>query len=397
VERPAFKWLDMAMGACAQDHMIGMRRTTARIVSDLVELEELAPAWDTLAISAGRPRSLSAFLVAWYRHCLPPGGLIRVIVVADGNDVIGVAPFYATRTRLGFSEYRMSTPTLWGCEPLCAAGYEESVGEALGRVLEGAEPTPDVVYMDSLPGGSSWPERIRSAWSRPKPAVRKTRSSPWPRIQLGPDGFEGWLATRSKNFRKQFRSDFRKLKEEGFEHRILTSETDIVSRLGDFGRMYEARRARRDGAGPPFDEQFAALVKEVAHKVDDTGQLWMSTIERPGEVIEAGLGMCAGAGLSLWYGGFDDGWARLSPSKWSVVWSIEYAARRGVTDVDFGAGVYDWKGSFTDEAPEFESFVIVRRGLRPFHTPAQLLPFRLRRDGRRAARRALPLVRGRRD
>ena len=378
-----------------QDHLTGSRRTTTRIVSDLAELGELAPAWDELAISAGRPRSISAFLLAWYRHCLPSGGLIRVVVVADGERVIGVAPFYATRTRLGFTEYRMSTPTIWGCEPLCVAGYAEMVGEALGRALEGAKPTPDVVYMESLPGGSSWPELIRNAWSRPKPAVRMTHSNPWPRIQIGSGGFEGWLETRSKNFRKQFRNDFRKLKAEGFEHRISTSEADIVSRLDDFGRLYEDRRARREGAGPPFDENFAALVREVAHKVDDTGQLWMSTIERSGEVIEAGLGMCAGAGSSLWYAGFDDRWARLSPSKWSVVWSIDYASRHGVTDFDFGAGLYDWKASFTDDAPVFESFVIVRRGVRPFHTPAQLIPFRLRRGVWRAADRALTVVKGR--
>ena len=381
-------------GASLPQPLLGRGRHVS-VVSDLNELEKLAPQWDELAIEAGRSRSLSAFVTAWYRHYLPFRGLIRVIVVTDDEHVIGVAPFFAARTPLGFYEYRMSSSPWWGVEPLYAAGQQEVACDAFGRALAEAEPTPDVVYMDSLRAGSPSAGLIREAWPHRTPVLSVARSTPWPRIQLGPQGFEGWLQSRSKNFRKQFRSDHKKLQAEGFEHRLLVDAPDIVGRLGEFRRLYEARRTRRQGAGPSLDATFAAMVTEVAHKVSGTGQLCMATIERPGEVIAADLMMCAGNGSSLWYGGFDESWGHLSPSKWNLAWTIEHAARCGVTDYDFGAGLQPYKQSFTQDAPIRESFVLARRGLRPFHTPAQLVPFGMRRAAGRFAEPVMRRVTGR--
>src|ERR1700680_4783519 len=104
---------------------------SATVVTDLDALEKLAPGWDALAIRCTRPRSAPAFSRAWYRHALPPGAHIRVVVVTDGDEVVGTAPFYAARTKFGFYHYNMAVPILFGVEPLVSPGREEEIASAM--------------------------------------------------------------------------------------------------------------------------------------------------------------------------------------------------------------------------------------------------------------------------
>jgi CelD/BcsL family acetyltransferase involved in cellulose biosynthesis len=130
-----------------------------------------------------------------------------------------------------------------------------------------------------------------------------------------------------------------------------------------------------------------AVIAEAARKLSGTGRLRLTTIERPGEVIAAGLVVSAGGHASAWCGGFDEAWAKLSPSFVRIVLSIEEAARLGDSTFDLGAGFFSYKYRFTREEATFESSLLIRRGLHPYHTPAQLLPF--------GARQAMGRVLGR--
>ncbi len=357
------------------------------VVTDIDSLEVFSPGWDALAVIRQRPRSAPVFTLAWYRHALPPGAQIRAVVVTDGDDVVGTAPFYVERTGFGFYQYNLAVPMLFGVEPLFAPGREEEIAAAIGRALAHAEPVPDIVFLDSWPQGSLGPTFIARGWPRPQPALVSSHSFPWNHIQLGEGGFEAWLQERSAGFRKHFRTNYRKLQAAGFEFQVSIDSQDISTRLPDFRRCYEARRASRGGAGPPFDEPFMAIVTEAAAKLSGTGRLRLATIERPGEVIAADLMVSAGGQVSGWYGGFDEAWAHLSPSIVCIVLTVEYAARVGDTTYDLGSGSYSYKSRFTDDEQIFENALLVRRGLYPFHTPAQLLPY--------GARQAIGRVLGR--
>ncbi len=349
-----------------------------RVVDDVESLEQFASGWDALAVTCRRPRSTPALTLAWYRHTLPVGALIRVVVVTDGDEVIGVAPFSVVRTGFGLSRYELATPLLFGVEPLFAPGREESVASAIGSALAGAEPVPDIVSLDSLPRGSSVPRLVQEGWSRPQPTLVRRHSFPVPEVLFDEGGFEAWFQSRSKAFRKNFRSDQRKLLAAGFEHRVSVDARDIAERLPDFRRLYESRRASRGGAGPPFDDHFMAVVADAAQELSGTGRFRLATVERPGEVIAADLIVSAGGQASAWFGGFDEAWAHLSPSFECIVLTIQHAAEVGDTVYDLGAGAESYKYQFTRDEAMFESSLLVRRGLRPFHSPVQLLPYRAR-------------------
>ena len=57
--------------------------------------------WDRLAVARRQPYSAPAWMLAWWRNVAPPGAALSVVVVREGDEAIGVAPFYATRTRGG--------------------------------------------------------------------------------------------------------------------------------------------------------------------------------------------------------------------------------------------------------------------------------------------------------
>jgi len=108
-------------------------------------------------------------------------------------------------------------------------------------------------------------------------------------------------------------------------------------------------------------------------------------------VIAADLIVSAGGHASLWYTGFDDAWAHLSPNSVCTVLSIQHAEQVGDTIYDLGSGAYAYKARLTSDVQTFESSLLVRRGLWPFHTPAQLLPFGARRSVSRALGRVKQL------
>jgi len=297
------------------------------------------------------------------------------VIVTDGDDVVGAAPFYVVRTGFGFYQYNMAVPMLFGVEPLFAPGREEEIAAAVGLALAHAEPVPDIVFFDSLHQGTKWPTFMRRGWPRPHPALVSPHSFPWAHVHLGDGGFEGWLEERSAKFRKHFRSERRKLEAAGFKNLVSVDAQDISERLPALRRCYEARRSGRGGTGHPFDDQFMAMVAEAADKLSGTGRMRLATIEKPGEVIAADLMVSAGGHTSGWLTGFDESWAHLSPNFVCMVLSIEDAARVGDTTYDLGSGSYTYKSRFTDDEPIFENLLLVRRGLRPFHTPAQLLPY----------------------
>ena len=241
----------------------GPTSVQAEVVTELDRLGEFAPGWDALAVANDRPRASPAWTLAWYRHALPTGAVIRVVVVTDGAAVVGVAPFYVVRTGAGFYRYELAAPMLHGVEPLYSPGRHDEVGHCVGAALAGADPTPDMVSLDWLPAGSPLVPALRAGWPRPRLGLVDGHTFPAPRVILGDRDFAAWVAARSSKFRAEFRSDHRKIVAAGFEHKMSTEPSEILDRLPDMQRLYERRRQARGGAGHTFDDRFMAVVAEA--------------------------------------------------------------------------------------------------------------------------------------
>jgi CelD/BcsL family acetyltransferase involved in cellulose biosynthesis len=356
------------------------------IVTELGRLEQVSPGWDALALACRRPRSAPAWTLAWFRHALPPGALVRTVVVSEGDAVVGIAPFYVMRSGFGFLRYSPAAPTLHGVEPLCSPGRDEEVGEAIGAALIASEPTPDIVSLDWMTTGSPLPHAIRRGWARPRPALIEEHSFPAPRVLLSGLDFEAWLGQRSKKFRTMFRYDHRRLVAQGFEHRVSLEVPDILERLPDLQRLYEHRRAARGGAGPTIDGPYMNMLSDAVAR-SEVGRVSLSTMERSREVIAIDLMVCGGGESSLWLSGFDEEWAPMGPNRVNMALCIGDALDAGDVIYDLGPGAESYKYRFTDDEAMLQGHLLSRRGLRPFHTPAQLLPFGARQAAARVVGR----------
>jgi len=324
--------------------------------------------------------------IAWFRHALRPGALIRTVIVWDGDAIVGAAPFVVTRTGFGFYRYSPAAPMLHGVEPLCWPGRDEDVGEAMASALVATEPTPDILSIDWVTAASPLPRAIRMGWTRPRPVLVDHHEFPAPRVMVAGHDFESWLAQRSKKFRQSFRYDHRRLVAAGFEHQIWTETPHIMERLPDMQRLYEQRRASRGGAGPAFDDVFMKVVTEAVPR-SGNGRVRLSTIERPGEVIATDLIISGGGESSFWLSGFDEEWSSLGPNRVNLALCIGDAMQRNEDVFDLGPGAEAYKYRFTEDEVILQGRTLSRRGLRPFHTPAQLLPFGARQVAARVVGR----------
>ncbi len=329
--------------------------------------------------------------MAWFRHAMPPSATIRTVVVGDGDDVVGIAPFYVMRSRFGFYRYLLAAPMLHGVEPLCVPGREEEVGEAISRALACAQPAPDTVTLGWMSAVSPLPPAISKGWPRPGCVMVGEHVFPAPRVLLAGSDFENWLAQRSKKFRKMFRYDDRRLVAEGFEHRVSSETADIVERLPDLQRLYEHRRAARGGAGPEIDGPFMTMMSEAVAR-SDVGRVSISTIERPREIIAIDLILSGGGESSVWLSGFEEAWAPMGPNRVNMALCIKDAFDAGDAVFDLGPGAESYKYRFTEDEASLQGHVLSRRGLRPFHTPAQLLPYAARKTAARVVGRLRGLI-----
>ena len=115
---------------------------------------------------------------------------------------------------------------------LCAPGREHEVAAALRAGILALRPRPDLVAFEAVPERSRWTRELAGGAGRLRLARYENSVIVAPTVALPQDGagFEGWMASRSSNFRSQMRRMRRRLAERG-------------------GQVRQVRRARRDGRG----------------------------------------------------------------------------------------------------------------------------------------------------
>ena len=66
---------------------------------------EVAPAldrWDDLAIACARPYCAPGWGMAWWRNAAPEKAALRVVLVSEDGELVGVAPMFAERAGGGW-------------------------------------------------------------------------------------------------------------------------------------------------------------------------------------------------------------------------------------------------------------------------------------------------------
>lgn len=352
---------------------------TAEILDDLAQAEEIHGAWDELAVQRGRPFCAPAWMLAWWRNARPERAALRVVTIFDGDELIGLAPFFSVRTRGGIDELRfLGSRTSVRGEPLAVPGREQEVATAVVRRLRSVTPRIDLVLFEGVPTMSPWPTLLCGAWaSQGRPYKHRAYPTLAPTLDLTGRDYEQWFASRPSHFRQEVRRRRRRLEQQGAEFRLAQHAEDVVDALDAFFRLHHSRWQERGGSSV-LNEPVQAMLLDAALALVEEIRFRIWTIVVSGEVISAHIFVAAGGEVAYWLGGFDEAWAKLGPAIQTVLKALEHSWSQGDRRMDFGAGAQEYKYSFAEGQDVLESVTIAPRTPRYPVTRAQLLPRRVR-------------------
>ena len=369
-----------------------MGQIRTRLVTDERDLGPHLDDWSALAARRQRPYCQPQWMLAWWRHAAPARALLRTVLVLEGDELVGVAPYFAGPVRAGRTDYRLLTSGLsHPVDILAAPGREGEVAAAVAAVLAGARPRPSLVTFEGLEAGSAWPAAVRAGWpGRVRPAPYWTGDMAAPGMELPPGGFEAWLAGKSSNFRQQMRRGRRKLAAAGGEVSLATGEAAVARAAAAFSELHHARWSGRGGSGIPREAIVGMLAEAAGALGPEHLRLWV--VELAGRPIAVQVFAATGGLAAYWNGGWDERHANLIPAQLGILAAIEDAFSRGEQRIDLGAGEQDYKLRFAGR--EGQGHAIRWGGLFPVDrrypaTRAEFVPRQLGWWARRRVR-ALP-------
>jgi len=364
----------------------------AELVTARDALEPLSTAWDELAVVCDRPQMAPGFVLPWWRHIAPPDAQPRLVAVRDGEQLIGIAPFYvdpsARRARI---DYRLPGIELCsGMAPLALRGREWDVAAAIGATLARATPQPSLIALEGLPTGTPWAAALRERWpgSR-RPTLRQYHQHGCPLVTLHESSFDAWLAGKSSNFRGQMRRLRRGFAAAGGTTR-LSAEDTLEKDVAAFARLHGERwEGRGQSDLVRLGAQLPAMLEDMGRALLPSGRFRLRMLELDGEAISAQLFLAAGDTVIYLNGGWDERHAKLKPSMLGLLDTVEETFATGERRINLGAGEQAYKQRFADSSEPVGWSVLIPPGRRRMLTLAHTAPMRMRYTVRTAAKRAL--------
>lgn len=364
----------------------------AEMLVDEAALAPILTEWGALADLASAPTCHPAWMLAWWRHLAPASAELRVIVVRDGEDPIGVLPFYADRADGGGRRLRLLAGELSSSvSPLARPDRVWDVAAATAELLAAKDHRPDAIQMAPTPGFSPWNVALRESWPGPmRPFAFRRDLVPAPTISFH-GSYEDWLRGRSSNFRKNARRLRKKFAAAGGEYRFATAATVEA----DIATLIDLHRMRWENIDHPshwlvHGESLGAFLGDVAGGLLATEGFRLILVELDGTAIGAELAIAAGSDSDSVNIGWDESYKHLAPATLTLLRLIEDGYERGERRLHLGYGRVEYKMSFANGQDAVATDLLLPPGSR---LPASLLraaPEIAGHRARQSAKRILP-------
>lgn len=361
---------------------------TTELIDDPAGLERWSEAWDRLAVELSEPCSAPGWMLPWWRHAVPGRADLRSVVVHDGDELVGIAPYFVQHGKLGLSEYRiMGAGEAHRIGPLAKPGREADVAAGIAETLAAASPRPASFLLEGIDSSSSWGESMRAAWPGSlRPRMRTMYEMEAPTLTMTGTTYEDWFASRSSNFRGQMRRKGRQLESRGGQIRLATTHDQAFADLEAMFRMHRERWSGRGLEGSlkhGTEEHLREVVEQLLP--EQRARLW--TIEADGVPVCVQLFIVAGGELNYWGGGFEPDWEDLQPGQLTIRAAVEDSFQRGESRMDFGGGALRYKWRFSNGEHPVAWISLLPYNARYPLTRAQYLPKSARRAARSLFRR----------
>lgn len=326
---------------------------TVRCVQDFDGLQKLKDEWNQLA-AVSSPGNLFAtwqWQATWARHYLAPGQL-HVVLVCDGQSVVGLAPFYIRRSPhraiLRGREIRFL-----GTEEVCssyldvlaASGRRTEVLTRLYRYLfEEAAGCWDILTLAELPSESPSIDLWQRLFDQDGKVLELLGFTACPVVDLRP----GWDGVRQRIGRTARYNLARKTKyAQALGDLVVERYTDpdmIARHWEEYVALHRERWEARGEGGAFASHRFAAFHREMGRTLAARGWAELDFLSLNGERIAAIYGFDYEGTYSFYLPAMNPRVAsKASPGALLLAQSIEAAAREGRHTYDLLQGLAEYK------------------------------------------------------
>jgi CelD/BcsL family acetyltransferase involved in cellulose biosynthesis len=300
----------------------------------------LRPEWLALWQSAGvLPFQHPDWLIPWWSEF--HDGTLNVIVVRDGERLVGVVPLYLALEEAGAWLRPLGVGMSDRLDPLAADGYGVFVADRALRWLAEQRGTWDGCYLPGLAPDAS----LAAAPSRGL-ASTLHEEDPCPVLALDPD-----LSAIPTQMKAKLRYYSRRAEGLG-EVRFETAAPDrVIASLETLAALHGRRWRERGCEGVFADHRVLAFHRKAAPRLAGAGILRMHVLTIGGAAAAILYGFNIRGRAWYYIGGFDPALAEASPGSLVVAHAIAAAAAEQAHSFDFlrGRETYKYRWGATDQ------------------------------------------------
>lgn len=322
---------------------------TVNVHRSCSELESLQPVWNGLA--NGVPFRQWEWTHSWWRHFQDKNTLF-VLSVTDGEQCIGIAPFYVCQETAG-SVLRMIGDDLACSDHLSLLSLPNNANRVAASLAEWLSleqekrsgdrsgPDWDMMQLEGLDGSCPAMSAFLEAVTERGFLVRQSSTINTWRLSL-PPSMDEYLAMLAKKYRQRVRNSLRRL--------AADCEATIVREGNEFDERWEqlielhARRRNSLGDSGSFAElQFSNFLRDATAAFREKGKIELACIRTDDKPIAIELCFLGDSTTFAYQVGIDPDSLKQSPGWLVNTAAVQSAIGRGQAGLDWCRGDEDYK------------------------------------------------------
>lgn len=310
-------------------------------------LESLEEEWSDLGATGRNIFNTWEWNALWWRHFGRERELALGAALDADDEVVAILPLYFWRARPGRVLRFLGHGASDELGPISRNRDRVAARDALLAYLRASRSNWDVILAEHLPSEENW-GRILGATSL-------RRESNFVLHDDG-DGWDGFLASRSANFRQQVGKRERRLAR---RHDLHYRLADDPARLGeDLDTLFALHAGRWPGRSSAFAGVREAFHREFAARALERGWLRLWFLELDGRPVAAWYGFRFGDAESAYQTGRDPAFDHASVGFVLYAQTIRAAFADGVAEYRFLRGDDEYKLRFTSEDHPLETVAL---------------------------------------
>ena len=307
-------------------------------------LDDVREEWTALAAASRHPFATWEWNALWWKR-FGVGRELHSFVCRDGDgEALAILPLYlAVRRPVGIARF-LGYGDLQS--PVCAPGHRPLAAAALKRITRSGGVR--LVLAERLPRDGAWGSLVGGPRAgRGHDRVVRFDGTTW----------DQFLASRSRNFRRQIRNRERRIvRETGVVFRLADDPGRLDADMDALYRLHAARWGEKStgvfaGARGAFHRDFAAAALKRGWL-----RLWLAEID--GEPVAADYGWCVAGTACSYNSGRVRDYDHLSLGFVLFAHSMRGAAEDGVSSFHLLAGDDEYKARFAQEDRGVETRLI---------------------------------------